>query len=143
MYRATGKQVLATVITKEKNIELIEKYIFSKSYNEESYIHLLYESVGDLATQDEKKTNVIKNLITNLYKGNYNWNNPVYRSYIETEDEENQFVTNPIEIVEGVLECKCGSKKTISFQKQTRSADEGATTFAQCTVCGNKWKYNN
>jgi DNA-directed RNA polymerase subunit M/transcription elongation factor TFIIS len=46
-----------------------------------------------------------------------------------------------VEIKEGIHTCpKCKKKLTISVQKQTRSADEGATTFIKCTICKYTWK---
>lgn len=40
------------------------------------------------------------------------------------------------------LKCfKCGERKVSYTQAQTRSADEPMTTFCECTVCGNKWKF--
>lgn len=45
------------------------------------------------------------------------------------------------EVEEGVNECyRCGSKKTISQTVQTRSGDEGATTFVACINCKHRWK---
>jgi len=37
---------------------------------------------------------------------------------------------------------KCGCKEIFSYDKQTRSADEGATRFFECTnnKCGFKWR---
>lgn len=41
------------------------------------------------------------------------------------------------------LKCgKCGQKKVSYSQAQTRSADEPMTTFCECTVCGNRWKFS-
>ena len=55
--------------------------------------------------------------------------------------ERDDFINNPYTIDEGVLECeKCGSKKTISTTKQTRSGDESTTVFAMCISCNSKWK---
>jgi DNA-directed RNA polymerase subunit M/transcription elongation factor TFIIS len=43
---------------------------------------------------------------------------------------------------ESAYPCKrCGLKKCLSYQLQTRSADEPMTTFVDCYACGFKWKY--
>ena len=43
-------------------------------------------------------------------------------------------------IIDGIYKCpKCGSRKVITIQKQTRSADEPTTEFNTC-VCGYKWR---
>jgi DNA-directed RNA polymerase subunit M/transcription elongation factor TFIIS len=49
-------------------------------------------------------------------------------------------IETPVMSEEGVFECrKCKSKKTHSFQAQTRSMDEASTTFITCLKCGAKW----
>jgi transcription elongation factor S-II len=41
------------------------------------------------------------------------------------------------------LKCgKCGQRKVSYTQAQTRSADEPMTTFCECVVCGNRWKFS-
>jgi hypothetical protein len=67
-----------------------------------------------------------------------------YQPLKEQQEEEDTFQTTPFEVEEGVLECfKCHSKRTLSYQRQTRNADEGSTTFAQCAECGHRWRHNN
>lgn len=46
-----------------------------------------------------------------------------------------------IEVADSVTPCKnCGSLKVTENSVQTRSADEGATSFFFCTKCKNSWK---
>ena len=46
-----------------------------------------------------------------------------------------------IQVSEGLYKCrKCGSKKTIQKELQTRSADEPMTIFIICLECKNSWK---
>lgn len=45
--------------------------------------------------------------------------------------------------ISDALRCgKCGQKKVSYSQAQTRSADEPMTTFCECTICGNRWKFS-
>ena len=47
-----------------------------------------------------------------------------------------------VKATEGILICpKCRSKNTEYYQKQTRSADEPMTTFANCVDCGKRWTF--
>jgi len=46
-----------------------------------------------------------------------------------------------VEVADSVTPCKkCGSLKVTENSVQTRSADEGATSFFFCTKCQNSWK---
>lgn len=44
------------------------------------------------------------------------------------------------EIPDSVTRCKCGSFKVLEQSMQTRSADEGTTSFYYCTACQCHWK---
>lgn len=71
------------------------------------------------------------------------WNHPLFHSFQRLIDEEDLFLTLPIEIEEGVNECpKCKGRRTFSYQQQTRSADESTTTFLNCVDCNTSWLSN-
>jgi len=56
-------------------------------------------------------------------------------------DEEENFIMCPPVIDEGVIECKrCKSKRTFSFNRQTRSSDEAVTVFVRCVNCGHQFR---
>jgi DNA-directed RNA polymerase subunit M/transcription elongation factor TFIIS len=44
------------------------------------------------------------------------------------------------EVPDSVTQCKCGSFKVLERSMQTRSADEGTTSFYYCTTCQRHWK---
>jgi DNA-directed RNA polymerase subunit M/transcription elongation factor TFIIS len=47
---------------------------------------------------------------------------------------------DPETMHDGILTCRCGSKKTSYCEMQTRSADEPMTVFAKCHECFKRWK---
>jgi len=62
---------------------------------------------------------------------------------IKTENMNNAMVPQAERSISTSLTCgKCGQKKVSYSQAQTRSADEPMTTFCECTVCGNRWKFS-
>jgi len=70
------------------------------------------------------------------------WNHHSFDKYELKQKEYDDFLINPPDVEEGVIEChKCGSKKTYSFSKQTRRADESATVFVRCSNCHNTFKF--
>lgn len=95
----------------------------------------LYDLSTQQATPDELRQRLLQSKI--------GWTHPDWDEYRLKLEEEDEFTQNPFEVVEGVLECtKCKSKRVYYYQKQVRSCDESATTYATCTACGNKWTYS-
>ena len=132
---------LLTNLISEEHLLILEPYINKAYLNVEKYYtydEFLYEIIGYYYKCNKN----LNNLLTLLYKEQVGFNHPVYDTYKLKEIEEDNFITKPFEVEEGVMECKCGSKKTISFQRQVRSSDEGFTIFCQCVECGNKWREN-
>tara|TARA_Y100001958_G_C21218063_1_gene543418 strand:+ start:145 stop:465 length:321 start_codon:yes stop_codon:yes gene_type:complete len=56
------------------------------------------------------------------------------------QGEPLQKVLGKVEVADSVVQCRCGSRKVLERSVQTRSADEGATSFYHCTTCNRNWK---
>ena len=137
-----GKEFLTTILKHPHNVDMLDKYIRLNVATEDEYKDIAYELGTELLSTPHKKP-TLQAMLTRLKHKQIGWNHPTFQPFIHSLQEEDSFLTSPLEIEEGVLECQCGSKRTISFQRQTRSADEGCTTFAQCVECGKKWRHNN
>jgi len=138
-YREKGKQVLSTIIKLPKNIDVIEKNIYIVSEEIQNiYYNYIYQVVGML--QVDKS---IKSLLTHIKEGKFEWENPVFDNIRYDQQEQDEFLINPFEVQEGVLECgKCGSKKTYSYSKQIRRADESSSIMCYCSQCESRWRLN-
>lgn len=134
-----GQKKLRHFLTIEKNVQTIEKYISLKSKgNSELYNILLFEVLMSL------KNNVkLIDILNQIKTDKLGWNHESFSELKTKQMEQDDFLTNPFEVEEGVLTCqRCNGKRTFSYQKQTRSADEPMTTFAQCMNCKHKWQYS-
>jgi DNA-directed RNA polymerase subunit M/transcription elongation factor TFIIS len=136
--RTVIKNALKLVVKNESNVTILEKNIFDASNDNESvYKNITFQVVNDIRSGKKLKDtlNDIKNL-------KVNWKHSSLNEYIQEEIEQDNFIIQPFEIVEGITECKCGSKRVYSFTKQTRGGDEISTTFNECLSCKSKWSYS-
>jgi DNA-directed RNA polymerase subunit M/transcription elongation factor TFIIS len=129
---------------KYNNAVIINRYLTDHNETKEDYDENLYEIVELVKAEKKPTGSFLKSILNGLFRNNLLWSHRNFDTIRTLEEEEDEFTTTPFSLEEGVLECyKCGSKKTFSYQRQTRSADEGATTFAECAMCGTKWRNNN
>ena len=105
--------------------------------NPEPYaMYLLYELSAEFATDPK-----VEDFIQRVKNKRSGWDHPVFRPFHHLQKEYDDFLLNPPEVEEGVIQChRCGSKKTFSFSKQTRRADESATVFVRCAECNKSFK---
>jgi DNA-directed RNA polymerase subunit M/transcription elongation factor TFIIS len=143
-FRKNGKVALATLLTKEKNIRVIERYLYEQSNltsNEDDiedvYNLYLYQIIGDLI--DGSK---LKPLLVSIKAGKLGWEHKSFNEVTIKLKEQEDFIENPFEVEEGVIECRCGSKRVYSYSRQQRSCDEPSTTYAECVACKSKWTYS-
>lgn len=133
--RNRAKSILSSITSKS---DCIETELLSKSHSDAEYLENLYQVSYDIENGLE-----IDGILSRLKTDKIRWRNPFFNKAACDESEQDNFIEHPFEVHEGALEClKCHSKRVFSFQKQTRGADEPATTFAQCVQCNNKWTYS-
>ena len=126
---------LASVLTNEANIRIFAQQILLLPDDEEMRM-ALYEVIYAL----QAGTN-IKEVFSCLSTGSIGFNGTAFKQQREKQIEEDEFITNPAEVEEGVHECeRCGSKRTVSFTLQTQSGDEATAVWAQCVECKKKWE---
>jgi len=140
--RKKGVESLSMYIKNKKNVGIIEKNILESCLRhqfemlEETYKQSIIDTI--IKINNGMKLRDILSLIKN---GRLSWDSPEFDDCKFTLDEYDEFLENPFEIEDGVLECnKCGSKRTFSYTKQTRAGDEATSVFSQCAKCGAKWK---
>ena len=130
-------ELVTDYIKSEKNRSILDKALRAAYPSQDEYVSASYQ-VAWRARQGAKSAELLA-LIKNSA---LEWKAPEFRDCRLREAEQDNFIENPFEVVEGVLECKCGSKRVFSYQMQTRGLDEPQTTFAQCVKCGTKWTYS-
>jgi DNA-directed RNA polymerase subunit M/transcription elongation factor TFIIS len=134
--REKGKQILSLVLKQEQNITIFEKYISTIQTDIKKYKNLIYQTANKI-----KKNGNIREILKDIKTEKIFWESDIYNSFKNQQQEKDDFIKNPFEVEEGVNTCmKCGSKKTYSYTKQIRSADEGTTVFCICVICKNRWK---
>ncbi len=139
--RSNGSKALETVLSKQTNINIVEKCIHKKAKKaddyESIYKKILYQTVGDIITGIN-----LKDLVKNIKRELVGWNHPVFSDIKNRIEEHDEFIINPFEVEEGVTTCHCGSGRVFTYQKQCRGSDEPMTTFAKCVACKAQWSYS-
>jgi len=132
MDRSEVQTLLRRFTSIPKNAAKIETLIYLLSHKDpDLYRSIAYETLWDLS----RKT-PMTDLFSRLRGHRYGYDHPDMSSIHESFQEEEDFLFRSPDISEGVIEChRCGSKKTLSFSKQTRRADESATVFVSCFEC--------
>jgi DNA-directed RNA polymerase subunit M/transcription elongation factor TFIIS len=141
-FRIKGKIALSKVLNEEKNIDVLEKYVYNVSVEkniddiQNTYTLFLYQTIGDI--MNEKK---LKDILSQIKKKKLGWDHECYKEISNSIDEQNEFIQNPFEVAEGVFQCRnCGSKRVYSYTRQDRSCDEGTSVYCQCVACRINWR---
>lgn len=140
MYRECGKTSLSKILKIEKNIIILEKNIYEAAVKiDNNNTQIAYQDICmDVITMINQGTK-LNTILQKLKKGKLMYDSELFNDVRDSLAEQQNFLENPFEVDEGVIECKCGSRRTISFSKQTRCGDEGTTVFAKCVDCSKSW----
>ena len=139
--------IVDTFCSKKENSEMLKKKITSylPTYNTHNTIgdinelDVIYE-VGFILNEDKN----LKNAFDLLNNGKLFKNHPNFISISKKMTEMDQFMDKPFEVSEGVNTCnKCNSKRTLSYNRQTRSGDEGMTVYVFCIDCKYRYAMNS
>ena len=144
--RDKGKIALRKFLSKEQNVSILEKCINEAVINHigiktetfsEIYNNIIYQLINDIINKKE-----LKEILKSIKNNEILWKHQSLKDLIDDEIEQDDFIIQPFEIVEGIAECRCGSKRVYSYTKQTRGGDESSTTFNECLKCKSKWTYS-
>lgn len=118
--------------------EIKAKQISDKLINMKNYEWLLCQAANDLENIS------FEAYMEKIENNKIGWDHEVFEIYKKKQNEYDEFVSNPFETEEGVVECiNCKSKRVYSTSMQMRSADEPMTVIAFCTQCKARWTSNN
>lgn len=128
----------------------LEKGIYNKAKKPNDY-RTQYRAISANITYTPNAPNVRRRLFTKewdpLWTGEQSSINlyPELEEIRKNEAKEEQRIKDAYNkkkmSINSMYTCgKCKNNKVEHYQKQTRSADEPMTVFANCLVCGNRWK---
>jgi DNA-directed RNA polymerase subunit M/transcription elongation factor TFIIS len=132
--------IVETFSKRKENIDILKKYI--KSYiSDEAIVNDVIYEVGFLLKQDKQN---LKDVFDLLKEGKLFKNHPNFVEISKKLKEMDEFMDKPFEVTEGVNVCnKCNSKRTLSYNRQTRSGDEGMTVYVFCIDCKYRYTMNS
>ena len=159
-FRANIRQKLDAILENEKNSLNLEKGIFNyalkeadrrkivKKWDNKHFIQIYLDHLRSIMT------NLKGEILQQISDGTIKPHVVAFMTHQELcyekwsgfidakiKRDKNKFETN-ISASTDLFTCrKCKGNQCTYYQQQTRSADEPMTTFVQCCLCGNRFKF--
>lgn len=134
--------IVESFCKKKENSDILKKYIYAYSKeNEDIDINDIIYEVGFLIKQEKENMKTAFDMLKTrkLFKSH-----PNFVDISKKIREMDEFMDKPFEVTEGVNICnKCKSKRTLSYNRQTRSGDEGMTVYVFCIDCKYRYTMNS
>ena len=132
-------KVLEKLIGKNKTNKKVAQLLDEMEITPGEKKRVLYQIIEDF--QNERGN--IEDLYSSVSSNHeYLWNHSTYNSVRNRLKEQDDFIRDPFEVEEGVLQCNaCGSRRVFSVTTQERSCDEGYSLRAQCANCKQRWTH--
>ena len=125
---------------REKIYSYIKTLVDEEDISQEEKYDLLLYIMYEIHTEWNSLPK-LEDLFLYIKRKKIGYNHNEFKFIRDCFQEEENFIMNPPIIEEGVISCKkCKSKRTFSFNKQTRSSDEQVTVFVRCVDCGTQFK---
>jgi len=123
LYKKSRERIVESLHTNEKFEEL--EMLGIDLDNDRTFEHNISNAYAKNYLNIQEKINNDKNYCL--------WDNDAFDTIRKQFAHECDIILNPPCIQESIVQCpKCHSTKTMNYQIQTRSADEGSTTIIKC-----------
>lgn len=130
-------KVLTDIFQKPSKVKALAA-IVKEQVPEEQLNHVVYTMYGQHLAGVPAAT-----VEADILGGRWTWSSAAWETQRNNQKDFDDFISNPIEIVSGVMKCtKCGSDRVYTVQKQLRSSDEGFSSLSQCLSCRARWRIN-
>lgn len=133
-------EIIESFCKKKENSDILKKHISNYVCDCDDELDVIYE-VGFLVKNEKENLKNTFDLLKNrkLFK-----NHPNFVDISKKIKEMDEFMDKPFEVTEGVNVCnKCKSSRTLSYNRQTRSGDEGMTVYVFCIDCKYRYTMNS